>query len=144
LNEPIIIAGSANPSLAANIAERLPTRVCRAILDRFPDGELHVEIEDSVRGCDVYLLQPTGPPVEAHLMELIFLADAWRRAGAFRLMGVVPYCGYARQDRRAKSREAVDGRVIADMLSLAGFQRLVAIDLHTASQEGFFSIPLSI
>jgi len=141
--KPIIIAGSANPSLANNIAELLLTRVCRAILDRFPDGELHAEIEESVRGRDVYLLlQPSGPPVDAHLMELIFLADACRRAGAIRLTGVVPYCGYARQDRRAKGRELVGGRVIADMLSLAGFQRLVAIDLHSASLEGFFSILL--
>jgi ribose-phosphate pyrophosphokinase len=140
--KPMIIAGSGNPSLADAVAERLDTRVSRAIIDRFPDTELHVEIEESLRGCDVYLLQPTGPPVDGHLMELIFLADACRRAGAGRLTGIVPYCGYARQDRRAKGREAVGARLVADMLSVAGFERIVAIDLHTVSLEGFFSIPL--
>lgn len=140
--KPIIVAGSGNPSLADSVAERLGAGVCRAILDRFPDTELHVEIDESVRGCDVYLLQPTGPPVDNHLMELIFLADACRRAGAARLTGVVPYYGYARQDRRAKGREAVGARLIADMLSIAGFERIVSIDLHSVSLEGFFSIPL--
>ncbi|MBV8356688.1 MAG: ribose-phosphate pyrophosphokinase [Deltaproteobacteria bacterium] len=139
---PVIVAGSGNPSLADSVAERLGARVCRAILDRFPDTELHVEIDESVRGCDVYLIQPTGPPVDSHLMELIFLADACRRAGATRLTSVIPYYGYARQDRRAKGREAVGARLIADMLSLAGLKRIVAVDLHTVSLEGFFSIPL--
>jgi ribose-phosphate pyrophosphokinase len=139
---PIIVAGSGNPSLADSVAERLGVHVCRAIIERFPDTELHVEIDESVRGCDVYLLQPTGPPVDGHLIELIFLADACRRAGAARLTGVVPYFGYARQDRRAKGREAVGARLIADMLSLAGLERIVAIDLHTDLLEGFFNIPL--
>ncbi len=138
----VIVAGSGNPLLADSVAERLGARVCRSILERFPDTELHVEIDESVRGGDVYLLQPTGPPVDDHLMELIFLADACRRAGAARLTGVIPYYGYARQDRRAKGREAVGARLIADMLSHAGFERIVAIDLHTVSLEGFFSIPL--
>ncbi len=124
------------------MAERLGAHVCQSIIERFPDTELHAEIDESVRGGDVYLLQPTGPPVDDHLMELIFLADACRRAGAARLIGVIPYYGYARQDRRAKGREAVGARLIADMLSLAGFERIVAIDLHTVSLEGFFSIPL--
>jgi ribose-phosphate pyrophosphokinase len=139
---PIIVAGSGNPSLADSVAERLGVRVCRSVLERFPDSELHAEIDESMRGGDVYLLQPTGPPVDGHLMELVFLADACRRAGAARLTGVIPYYGYARQDRRAKGREAVGARLIADMLSLAGFERIVAVDLHTISLEGFFSIPL--
>jgi ribose-phosphate pyrophosphokinase len=139
---PVIVTGSGNPPLAEAVAALLATRVCPAVLDRFPDGELHVEIEESVRGSDVYLLQPTGPPIDGHLMELLFLADACQRAGADRLTGLVPYCGYARQDRRAKGREAVGGRLTADMLSHAGFERIVAVDLHTSSLEGFFSIPL--
>lgn len=139
---PAVVAGSGNLSLADAIAERLGTKVCRSVLRRFPDSELHVEIEASVRGCDVYLVQPTGPPVDAHLIELVFLADACRRAGAARLTGVVPYFGYARQDRRATGREAVGGRIAADMLGVAGLQRIVSIDLHTVSLEGFFSIPL--
>jgi ribose-phosphate pyrophosphokinase len=138
----VIVAGSGNPSLADAIAERLGTRVSRSVLNRFPDSELHAEIEESVRGCDVYLVQPTGPPVDRHLMELLFLADACRRAGAARLTGIVPYFGYARQDRRAKAREAVGGRLIADMLGVARFERIVAVDLHTVSLEGFFNIPL--
>jgi ribose-phosphate pyrophosphokinase len=137
-----VVAGSGNPALADAVAERLGTRVCRSVLSRFPDSELYVEIDDSVRGCDVYLVQPTGPPVDHHLMELLFLADACRRAGAARLTGIVPYFGYARQDRRAKGREAVGGRLIADMLAVARLERIVAVDLHTVSLEGFFSIPL--
>jgi ribose-phosphate pyrophosphokinase len=139
---PVIIAGSANRILADLVAERLATRVCHVALERFPDSELHVEIEDSVRASDVYLLQSTGPPVDVHLMELFLLADACRRAGAARLTGVVPYYGYARQDRRAKGREAVAARLIADMLRLAGIGRIVTIDLHSVSLEGFFGIPL--
>src|ERR1035437_6298962 len=122
----VVVAGSGNPSLADSIAERLGTRVCRSVLNRFPDSELHAEIDESVRGCDVYIVQPTGPPVDRHLMELLFLADAGRRAGAARLTGIVPYFGYARQDRRAKGREAVGGRLIADLLVVAGFERIVA------------------
>jgi ribose-phosphate pyrophosphokinase len=139
---PIIVAGSGNITLADSIAERLGSAVCRSVLNRFPDSELHVEIEDTVRGGDVYIVQPTGPPVDPHLMELLFLADACRRAGAARITAVVPYFGYARQDRRATGREAIGGRLVADMLRVAGIERIVTVDLHTASLEGFFSIPL--
>ncbi|HUY20458.1 MAG TPA: ribose-phosphate pyrophosphokinase [Candidatus Binataceae bacterium] len=137
----MVVAGSGNPALAEAIAERLGTRVCRSALSRFPDSELHAEIEESVRGGDVYIVQPTGPPVDRHLMELLFLADACRRAGAARLTGVVPYFGYARQDRRANGREAVGGRLVADLLAVVAFERIVAVDLHTVSLEGFFSMP---
>ncbi len=138
----VIAAGSGNPMLAEAVAERLGVGVCQSILERFPDSELHAEIDESVRGCDVYLVQPTGPPVDDHLMELIFLADACRRAGAARITGVVPYFGYARQDRRARGREAVGGRIAADLLRTAGIDRVLAVDLHTVSLEGFFGIPL--
>ena len=138
----IVVAGSGNPLLADAVADRLGTRVCRCVLNRFPDSELHAEIDESVRDADVYLVQSTGPSADAHLMELLFLADACRRAGAARLNGVIPYFGYARQDRRAKGREAVGGRLVADLLGVAGFDRIVAVDLHTVSLEGFFSIPL--
>jgi ribose-phosphate pyrophosphokinase len=138
----VIAAGSGNPALADAIADRLGTSVCRAILNRFPDTELHAEIEQSVRGCDVYLVQPTGPPVDTHLMELLFMADACRRAGAARITAVTPYFGYARQDRRARGREAVGGRLVADLIRSAGIDRVVAVDLHTVSLEGFFAISL--
>jgi len=139
---PVMVAGSGNPKLADSIAERLGIGLCRSDLNRFPDTELHAEIDETVRGCDVYLVQPTGPPIDGHLMELLFLADACRRAGAARLTGIVPYFGYARQDRRAKGREAVGGRLIADMLNVAGLERIIAVDLHSASLEGFFSVAL--
>jgi ribose-phosphate pyrophosphokinase len=139
---PLIVAGSANIALADAIAEKLGIGICRAVLNRFPDSELHTEIEDTVRGGDVYLVQPTGPPVDPHLIELLFLSDACRRAGASHITAVIPYFGYARQDRRATGREAVGGRLVADMLRVVGFERVVAVDLHTASLEGFFSMPL--
>ncbi len=140
--ELVVVAGSGNPALADAIADRLGTRVCRSTLNRFPDSELHVEVDESVRGCDTYLVQPTGPPVDAHLMELLFLAEACRRAGAARLTGVIPSFGYARQDRRARGREAVGARISSSLLETASLARVVAVDVHTVSLEGFFSIPL--
>ena len=109
---------------------------------RFPDGELHVDIKESVRGCDVYVVQPTSPPVDEHVLELVFLADASRRCGAASLTAVVPYFGYARQDRRSRGREPVGARVMADLISDAGFDRVVSVDLHTAAIEGFFATPV--
>jgi ribose-phosphate pyrophosphokinase len=137
-----IFAGSANQPLAQAIAERLATRLGRCALTRFPDSESHVTIEETVRGCDIFLIQPTGPPADEHLMELLFLGDACRRAGAARLTAVVPYFGYARQDRRASGREAVAARVVADLFRSAGFDRVVAVDVHTVALEGLFGIPL--
>ena len=114
----------------------------RCALQRYPDTELNVEVHESVRGRDVYIIQPTSPPVDQHLMELLFLADACRRAGAVRVTGVVPYFGYARQDRRARGREALGARLIADFVRSSGIERIIAVDLPTASLEGFFGIPL--
>ncbi|HEU0021582.1 MAG TPA: ribose-phosphate pyrophosphokinase [Dehalococcoidia bacterium] len=137
-----LFCGSANPALAQAVADKLALPLGRATLHRFPDGELHVQLEESVRGRDVYLVQPTSPPVAEHLLEVLLLADACRRAGAARLTGVIPYFGYARQDRRASGREPVGARLIADVLKAGGLQRVVAVDLHTASIEGFFPFPL--
>ncbi len=133
-----LIAGSSNIPLAKQIAGQLGIDLCARTDDRFPDGELQVEITDSVRGHDVYVVQPTSPPVDEHLLELIFLADACRRAGADRLTAVMPYFGYARHDRRASGRTPVGARIVADMLEQAGFSRIVAVDLHNAAIEGFF------
>jgi ribose-phosphate pyrophosphokinase len=108
---------------------------------RFPDGEIQIEILDSLRGRDVVLLQSTSPPVEQHLMELLLLADACRRAGAHRLTGVIPYFGYARQDRRT-GRRAIGARVAANIIATAGFDRLMLIDAHTPAIEGFFNVPI--
>lgn len=137
-----IIAGGANPALALKVADALGTGLVGAGIVRFPDGEIHVELAESVRGGDVYLLQPTTPPIAEHLHELLFLADAARRAGARRVTAVVPYFAYARQDRRATGREAVGGRVVADLLAAAHVDRVVAVDLHETALEGFFPCPL--
>jgi ribose-phosphate pyrophosphokinase len=139
---PTLISGSAHVPLAEAIARELDVTLCPRTLERFPDGELHVEIESSLRGHDVYIVQPTSPPVEAHIFELLLLADACRRAGAARLTAVVPYFGYARQDRRSRGREPVSVRVVADLLQTAGFSRLVALDLHSRASEAIFAMPL--
>jgi len=137
-----VFSGSANLSLAKVVTEKLGLQLGSRVLQRFPDGELHVEIQESVRGHDVYLIQPTSPPVDAHLLELLLLADACRRAGATQLTAIVPYFGYARQDRRARGREPISARLVSDLIKASGVQRLVAVDLHTTSLEGISSIPL--
>jgi ribose-phosphate pyrophosphokinase len=137
-----ILAGSANPRLAERIADQLGVQLTGRILERFPDGELHIEIQESVRGHDVYVVQPTCPPVDENLLELLFLADACRRAGASRLTAVTPYFGYARQDRRSRGREPVGARVVADLINTSGIGRLVAVDLHSRSVESAFAMPL--
>lgn len=138
----ILLAGLANPSLAEGVARALGVNLADCELSRFPDGEMHVDVRETVRDADVYLLQPTIPPIEAHLLQLLLLADACRRGGAMRVTAVVPYFGYARQDRRATGREAVGARVIAETLRSAGIDRVVAVHLHTAGLEAVFSIPL--
>ena len=141
--EQTLFAGSANARLAEAIAAELGTSQGALDIDRFPDGELHVEIKQSVRGHDVYLIQPTSPPVERNLLELLMLADAAHRAGAARLTAVIPYLGYARQDRRVLGREAVGARLIAELLAAGGLlQRIVAVDVHSPAIEGFFGVPL--
>jgi ribose-phosphate pyrophosphokinase len=137
-----ILSGSANIPLAENIATTLGVTPVQRILQRFPDGELHIEIQDSVRGCDVYLIQPTCPPVDEHFFELFLLADACRRAGATHLTAVIPYFGYARQDRRAHGREPVSTRLVADLIAASGLQRAVVVDFHSHAVESAFSIPV--
>jgi ribose-phosphate pyrophosphokinase len=137
-----VLSGSANPMLAEAVATQLGVKLTPRILERFPDGELHLEIQESVRGSDVYLLQPTCPPVDENLLGLLFLADACRRGGAARLTAVVPYFGYARQDRRSRGREPLGARVIADMLTAVRFGRIVVADLHSRPVESAFGVPL--
>jgi len=140
--DPIVLAGSANPALAQAVAHALGVPLGRAYTEAFPDGELHVEVAETVRGRDIYLVQPTGPPVEAHLVELLLLGDACRRAGAAERTAVIPYFGYARQDRRSSEREPLGARVVADAIASAGFTRVVAIDLHSSAVECCFGVPL--
>jgi ribose-phosphate pyrophosphokinase len=137
-----LFSGSANAPLAAAVARALGTRLGACLTERFPDGELHVELRESVRDHDVFIVQPTSPPVADHLLELLLLADAARRAGAGRLTAVVPYFGYARQDRRASGREPIGARLVADVLATAGIGRIVAVDLHSPATEGLFPMPL--
>jgi ribose-phosphate pyrophosphokinase len=137
-----ILSGSANLSLAEAVAKKLGVELVRRLLERFPDSEMHVEVQESVRGDDVYIVQPTCPPVDENLVELLLIADACRRAGAEHLTAVMPYFGYARQDRRARGREPVSARVTADVIRTGGLERVVALDLHSAAIEGVLSIPL--
>ena len=137
-----LFAGSANPSLATATAASLGVALGHRLIERFPDGELRIEIGETVRGHDVVLFQPTAPPVEEHLLELLLLADACHRAGASRLIAVIPYFGYARQDRRATGREPVAARVVADLIATSAVERVVAVDLHSAAIEGMLSVPL--
>jgi len=139
---PVIFVGSANLPLAAAIAERMGLTLGSRGLTRFADSELHIEVQESVRGLDVYLIQPTSPPVHEHLFDLFMLADACRRAGAARLTAVIPYFGYARQDRRATGRDPVGARLVADLLNTSHIERVVALDLHSVALEGFFPFPL--
>jgi ribose-phosphate pyrophosphokinase len=137
----VIFTGRANPVLAQGIAGELGMRCGACSIEDFPDGEIHVELEEPLENADVYLIQPTSPPVAEHLLELLLLADACRRAGAGRLSAVIPYFGYARQDRRTGKMEPVGARLVADMLSLR-FNRIVVVDLHNPAIEGFFAIPV--
>jgi ribose-phosphate pyrophosphokinase len=137
----MLLTGTANPVLANDIARRLGTPLAACVLERFPDGELHVEIRESVRGKKVFLFQPTSPPVEPHLFELLLLSDACRRAGARERIAVMPYFGYARQDRRAKGRDPIGARVVSDVLAAGGIDAVVVLDLHSRAAEGFFSVP---
>jgi ribose-phosphate pyrophosphokinase len=127
--------------LGAEVCETLEAAPAAYECRHFPDGEMQVEIPESVAGCDVFLLQSTSPPVERHLMELLLLADACRRAGAGRLTAIIPYLGYARQDRRV-DRRSLGARVMAGLIATAGLDRLMLIDVHTSAIEGFFDIPL--
>lgn len=137
-----ILSGSANSALAENIAKNLGVRFDQRTLERFPDGELHIEIHESVRGCDVYLIQPTCPPVDEHFFELFLLADACRRAGTTRLTAVIPYFGYARQDRRARGREPVSTRLVADLIAASGIEHVIVVDFHSHAVESAFAIPV--
>ena len=135
-----VFAGTANPDLASNIVEELGIHLGSCMVLPFPDGELQVELNQSVRGHDVYLVQSTSPPAEKHLLELVLLADACHRAGAARVTAIVPYFGYARQDRRTGRRQALGARVVANMIQSSPIHRLIVVDLHTSTIEGFFSV----
>ena len=136
-----ILAGPASRALGASVCEELGVTPTAYALERFPDGEAQVELAESVRGRDVFLIQATSPPADVHLVELLLLADACRRDGAERLTGIIPYLGYARQDRRT-GRRSLGARVAADVIATSGVDRLVLVNVHTPAIEGFFTCPI--
>lgn len=139
----MVFTGNANPKLAESVAEHLGIRLGRAIVGRFSDGEVMVEILEHVRGKDVFILQSTSTPTNDHLMEVMVMVDALRRASAARITAAIPYFGYARQDRRPRSaRVAITAKVVANMLSGVGVDRVLTMDLHSDQIQGFFDIPV--
>ena len=138
-----VFTGNANPVLAQDIARHLMQPLGRALVGRFSDGEIQVEIMENVRGKDVYLVQSTCPPANEHLMELLVMADACRRASAGRITAVIPYLGYARQDRRQRAmRVPITAKLVADMVGCAGVNRVLTVDLHADQIQGFFNVPV--
>ncbi|WP_323841208.1 MULTISPECIES: ribose-phosphate pyrophosphokinase [unclassified Moraxella] len=138
-----IFSGSANPQLAQIVADHLHIPLSKADITRFSDGEIAIEIKENVRGKDVFILQPTCAPTNDNLMEIVLLADALRRSSAGRITAVIPYFGYARQDRRPRSaRVPISAKVVADMLSISGIDRVMVVDLHADQIQGFFDVPV--
>lgn len=137
-----ILCGNSNPEFAKTICEALNVPMGKATVKRFADGEASVSLEETVRGADVFLVQSTCKPVNDHLMELLVMIDACRRASAGRITAVMPYFGYARQDRKAKSRDPISAKLVANMLTAAGADRVLTMDLHASQIQGFFDIPL--
>ena len=137
-----LFAGNANPALARGIAESLGLPLGNARVTRFSDDETQVEIDDNVRGRDVFLIQPTSQPANNHLMELLIMADACKRASAGRITAVIPYYGYSRQDRKVAPRAPITAKLVADLLTTAGVERVLTIDLHAGQIQGFFDIPV--
>ncbi|MDO4541921.1 MAG: ribose-phosphate pyrophosphokinase [Bacillota bacterium] len=137
-----LFAGNAHPALAEEMAEHLKIRLGDCNVQRFRDGEIAVNVNESVRGADVYILQPTCPPVNDNLMELLIMIDAMRRASAKNITAVIPYYGYARQERKSKARDPISAKLTANLITAAGANRLITMDLHAAAIQGFFDIPV--
>ncbi len=142
VSQPVLIAGNANVPLASEIAEHLGVPLCDTRVRRFGDGEISVYIQETVRGKDVYVVQPTCPPVNDHLMELLLMMDALRRASAKQVTAVIPYFGYARQDRKHIGRVPISAKLVANMIRVAGANRVLTLDLHAGQIQGFFDIPV--
>lgn len=137
-----IFAGNSHPKLAQDIADILGMKLGDCKVGTFSDGEIFVETNETVRGCDVFIIQSTNNPVNNHLMELLIMIDAFKRASAGRINAVIPYYGYARQDRKARSRDPITAKLVADILTTAGADRVLTMDLHAAQIQGYFNIPL--
>jgi ribose-phosphate pyrophosphokinase len=137
-----LFSGSAHPALAKEIAEHLGIPLGAARLHRFPDSEVSFQIDENIRGTDVFVVQPTSAPVDEHLVELCVMIDAFRRSSASRITAVIPYYGYARQDRKDKPRVPISAKLVANLLGAAGTNRVLTMDLHKAQIQGFFDIPV--
>ena len=137
-----LLTGNANRPLAEEIAQYLRVPLCDAEVSRFSDGEVYVQINENVRGADVFVIQPTCPPVNDTLMELLIMIDALKRASAHRITAVLPYYGYARQDRKVQPRVPITAKLVADLLEAAGINRVLALDLHAGQIQGFFKVPV--
>ncbi|GBF79130.1 ribose-phosphate pyrophosphokinase [Aphanothece sacrum] len=140
-NRLSLFSGSANIPLAKEVARYLGMDIGPMVRKQFADGELYIQIQESIRGCDVYLIQPCCHPVNDHLMELLIMIDACRRASARQITAVVPYYGYARADRKTAGRESITAKLVANLITEAGAQRVLAMDLHSAQIQGYFDIP---
>jgi ribose-phosphate pyrophosphokinase len=137
-----IFSGNANPQLAEEICRQLGCDMGRAFTERFSDGEFNFQIDENVRGGDVFIVQPTCPPTDEHVMELLVMLDAFRRSSAERITAVVPYYGYARSDKKDRPRVPISAKLVANLIAVAGADRLLTIDLHAAQIQGFFDIPV--
>src|SRR6202521_886693 len=137
-----LFSGSAHPDLAREIAQHLGLPLGQCRLRRFPDTEVSFQIDENIRGTDVFIVQPTSCPVEQHFMELLIMIDAFRRSSAARITAVIPYFGYGRQDRKDKPRVPISAKLVANVLSAAGTNRVLTMDLHKAQIQGFFDIPV--
>jgi ribose-phosphate pyrophosphokinase len=142
LGELKVFSGSAHPRLAREIADYLGLSLGQARLRRFADTEVSFQIDENIRGTDVFIIQPSCPPVDQHLMELMIMIDAFRRSSAARITAVMPYYGYARQDRKDKPRVPISAKLVANLISAAGANRVLTMDLHKAQIQGFFDIPV--
>jgi ribose-phosphate pyrophosphokinase len=137
-----VFSGNANPALAAEICYELGCQLGAVNVKQFSDGEVHLQIQENVRGADVFVVQPTCRPVDRHLMELLLMMDALKRASAERITAVLPYYGYARQDRKDRPRMPISARLVASLIERAGANRILALDLHAAQIQGFFDVPV--
>src|ERR671930_1002664 len=137
-----LFSGNANRSLAQEIAQALHVPLSDAEVTRFSDGEVYVQVNENARGADVFVIQPTCPPVNDTLMELLIMIDALKRASAHRITAVLPYYGYARQDRKVQPRVPISAKLVADLLEAAGVDRVLALDLHAGQIQGFFNVPV--
>lgn len=141
-NKIKIFSGNSNKELAQKIASQLGVELGDAVVTRFSDGEISVNINESVRGVDAFIIQSTCAPVNRHLMEMLIMIDAFKRASAGRITAVIPYYGYARQDRKAKARDPITAKLVADILTAAGADRILTMDLHASQIQGYFNIPV--